>query len=215
MRPHASWSWPRPSRDVVRVKICGICDVSSARAAAEAGADLIGFHFCDSARRISPEAAVSIIQSLDVRPQIVGVFIDEDPAVARQVADFVGLDLLQLHGSEAPGFDAGRPVMKVLKVRDDQVPDAAAWPDPIMLDSWSHDQRGGTGRTWTWDLARELVRTRKVFIAGGLEPGNVGNLVSAYRPYGVDVSSGVESAARVKDPEKVRAFIRAAREGGG
>jgi phosphoribosylanthranilate isomerase len=196
---------------MLRVKICGICDLPAAQAAAEAGADLIGFHFCDSARRISPEEARAIIESLDVRPEIVGVFIDEEPAVARQVAEFVGLDLVQLHGAEAPGFDAGRPVMKVLKVRDGKVPDADAWPDPIMLDSWSRDQRGGTGRTWTWELARELVRTRNVFIAGGLEPGNVGTLVSAYRPYGVDVSSGVESAVRVKDPEKVRAFIRAVR----
>jgi phosphoribosylanthranilate isomerase len=197
---------------MVRVKICGICDLAAAQTAAAAGADLIGFHFCDSARRVSPEEAKAIIGALDVRPKIVGVFIDEDPAVARQVAEFVDLDLLQLHGSEAPGYEAGRPVMKVLKVRDDTVPDAAAWPDPIMLDSWSHDQRGGTGRTWTWELARGLVRTRDVFIAGGLEPGNVGTLVSAYKPYGVDVSSGVESAVRVKDPNKIRAFIRAARE---
>jgi phosphoribosylanthranilate isomerase len=197
---------------MVRIKICGICDLSAAQTASEAGADLIGFHFCDSARRVSPEQVKAIVDALDVRPRIVGVFIDEDPAVARQVAEFVDLDLLQLHGSEAPGYDAGRPVMKVLKVRDDRVPEAAAWPDPIMLDSWSHDQRGGTGRTWTWELARELVRTRNVFIAGGLEPGNVGTLVSAYRPFGVDVSSGVESAVRVKDPDKVRAFIRAARE---
>ncbi len=197
---------------MLRVKICGICDLPGARSVVEAGADLIGFHFCDSARRVSPEAAKAIIDALDVRPKIVGVFIDEDPTVARQVADFVDLDLLQLHGSEKPGYEAGRPVMKVLKVRGDRVPDAASWPDPIMLDSWSHDQRGGTGRTWTWELARELVRTRNVFIAGGLEPGNVGTLVSAYKPYGVDVSSGVESAVRVKDPEKIRAFIRAARE---
>jgi phosphoribosylanthranilate isomerase len=101
--------------------------------------------------------------------------------------------------------------MKVLKVRSDSMPDAGAWPDPIMLDSWSHDQRGGTGRTWEWELARDLLRRRQVFVAGGLEPGNVGTVVSTYRPFGVDVSSGVESAVRVKDPEKVRAFIRAVR----
>src|SRR2546430_1380973 len=149
-RPRASGSWRRPETPMVRVKICGICDVSAARVASEAGADLIGFHFCDSSRRITPEEAKAIVDSLDARPQIVGVFIDEAPPVARQVAEFVGLDLLQLHGSEAPGFDAGTPVMKVLKVRDGEVPDAGGWPDPIMLDSWSHDQRGGTGRTWTW-----------------------------------------------------------------
>jgi phosphoribosylanthranilate isomerase len=196
---------------MVRVKICGICDPEGALAAVEGGADLIGFHFCSSTRRVTPEAARSIVEGLDVRPRIVGVFIDQEPDEVRQVAEFVGLDLLQLHGSEPPGFEAGRPVMKVLKVRGDEVPDASAWPDPILLDSWSHDQRGGTGRAWSWDLARELLQHRQVFIAGGLEPGNVGMVVSRYRPYGVDVSSGVESVARVKDPERVRAFMRAAR----
>ena len=196
---------------MVRVKICGICDAASAEAAVEAGADLLGFHFCPSDRRVSPEEARAILDGLAVRPSIVGVFIDQDAGEVRDIADFVGLDVLQLHGSEMPGFDAGRPVMKVLKIRDDHVPDADAWPDPIMLDSWSADQRGGTGRTWRWDLARDLLATRKVFIAGGLEPGNVGEVVSRFKPYGVDVSSGVEASLRVKDPEKLRAFIHAVR----
>jgi phosphoribosylanthranilate isomerase len=196
---------------VIQVKICGICDVQGAQAAVEAGADLLGFHFCTSDRRVTPEEAKAIVGGLSVRPSIVGVFIDQDPSEVREISDFVGLDLLQLHGSEAPGFDAGRPVMKVLKIRDDVVPDAAAWPDPIMLDSWSADQRGGTGRTWDWDLARDLLENRKVFLAGGLEPGNVGKVVSTYKPYGVDVSSGVEATLRVKDPEKVRAFVHAVR----
>jgi phosphoribosylanthranilate isomerase len=196
---------------VIQVKICGICDREGAQAAIEAGADMLGFHFCSSDRRVTPEEAKAIVDGLSVRPSIVGVFIDQDPADVREIADFVGLDILQLHGSEPPGFDAGRPVMKVLKVREGQVPDASAWPDPIMLDSWSVDQRGGTGRTWDWDLARDLLATRKVFIAGGLEPGNVGKVVSSFKPYGVDVSSGVESSVRVKDPDKVRAFVHAVR----
>jgi phosphoribosylanthranilate isomerase len=196
---------------MVRVKICGICDVDAARAAVESGADMIGFHFCDSPRRITPEEAKAIVGDLIVRPTIVGVFIDQAPEEVRQIAEFVGLDMLQLHGSEQPGYEAGRPVMKVLKVHDDQIPDASPWPDPIMLDSWSADQRGGTGRSWDWELARALITERKVFIAGGLEPGNVGKVVSAFKPYGVDVSSGVESVVRVKDPDKVRAFVHAVR----
>jgi len=196
---------------MVRVKICGICDAASAEAAVEAGADLLGFHFCPSDRRVSPEEARAILDGLAVRPAIVGVFIDQGADEVRDIADFVGLDLLQLHGSEEPGFDAGRPVMKVLKIRGEHVPDADVWPDPIMLDSWSADQRGGTGRTWRWDLARDLLTTRKVFIAGGLEPGNVGEVVSRFKPYGVDVSSRVEASLRVKDPEKLRAFIHAVR----
>ena len=194
---------------MVRVKICGICDLEGAQAAVEAGADLLGFHFCSSDRRVTPEEARTIIEALSVRPTIVGVFIDQDPEEVRQIADFVGLQLLQLHGSEPPGFEAGVPVMKVLKVRDGQIPDASVWPDPIMLDSWSPDQRGGTGRTWEWGAASDLLATRKVFIAGGLEPGNVGKVVSTFKPYGVDVSSGVEAAVRVKDPDKVRAFVHA------
>ncbi|HEY3194200.1 MAG TPA: phosphoribosylanthranilate isomerase [Candidatus Dormibacteraeota bacterium] len=196
---------------MVRVKICGICDPEGAHAAVEAGADLLGFHFCSSERRVTPEEAKAIVDGMAVRPTIVGVFIDQGPEEVRQIAEFVGLQLLQLHGSEPAGFDAGVPAMKVLKVRDTRVPDADAWPDPIMLDSWSPDQRGGTGRTWDWQAARDLLATRKVFIAGGLEPGNVGKVVSTFKPYGVDVSSGVEASVRVKDPDRVRAFVHAVR----
>ena len=196
---------------MIRIKICGICDLESAKTAVEAGADMIGFHFCDSDRRVSPDDARDILEELPVRTSVVGVFIDEQPAEVRRIAEYLDLDLVQLHGSEAPGFQAGRPVMKVLKVRDGVVRGADDWPDPIMLDSWSADQRGGTGQTWDWEVARPLLRTRSVFIAGGLQPGNVGKVVSQLKPYGVDVSSGVEARVRVKDAEKVRAFIRAVR----
>ena len=200
---------------MVRVKICGICDAEGAATAVGGGADLLGFHFCSSERRVTPEVAKSIIDGLDVRPKMVGVFIDQDQEEVRQIAEFVGLDLLQLHGSELPGFDGGRPVIKVLKVREKmgvgEIGGADDWPDPLMLDSWSADQRGGTGLTWDWELARPLLSSRKVFIAGGLEPGNVGKVVSGFKPYGVDVSSGVEASIRVKDPDKVRAFVLAVR----
>ena len=196
---------------MVRVKICGICDAAGAVMAAESGADLLGFHFCTSDRRVTPEEAKDIIERLAVRPKIVGVFLNQSEDEVRQIADFVDLDLVQLHGSEHPGFDAGKPAIKVLKVRDGAIPGAEDWPDPIMVDSWSADQRGGTGRTWDWELARPLLSMRRVFIAGGLEPGNVGKVVSDFKPYGVDVSSGVEATVRVKDPDKVRAFIHAVR----
>ena len=193
------------------VKICGICDVEAAQAAAGAGADLLGFHFCSSLRRVTPEEARATVDGLERRPGIVGVFIDQDAEEVRQVADFVGLDYVQLHGSEPAGYAAPRPVIKALKVRDGEVPDAEGWPDPLLLDSWSPDSRGGTGRSWNWDAARELLARRRVIMAGGLNPGNVGDVVVRYRPHGVDVSSGVESAPRVKDPELVRAFVEAAR----
>lgn len=149
------------------------------------------------------------------RPQIVGVFIDESPEAVAAVADLVGLDRVQLHGSEPPGYRAPRPPIKALKVRDGVVPDGEGWPDPVLLDSWTADQRGGTGRAWDWDLARPLLAARQVIVAGGLNPGNVGRLVERYRPYGVDVSSGVESRPRVKDPALMRAFVAAVREADG
>jgi phosphoribosylanthranilate isomerase len=194
------------------VKICGICDRSGARAADDAGADLVGFHFCSSPRRVTPEAALAIAGALDRRPLLVGVFIDPDEAEVAQVAGYVGLDLVQLHGSEPPGFRSPLPVVKALKVRDGAVPDDAPWPDPLLLDSWSADQRGGTGRAWDWEAGAALVARRRVIVAGGLHPGNVGAVIRRLRPHGVDVSSGVESAARLKDPDRVRAFVQAVRE---
>ena len=152
-----------------------------------------------------------MIALLEVRPRLVGVFIDCDPEEVRQVIQFVGLDLVQLHGSEKPSSSWPLGTMKALKVKDGAVPDAGAWPDPILLDSWSSDQRGGTGQRWETEVARRLISERQVFVAGGLNPENVGRLVRSFRPYGVDVSSGVESAPRIKDPELVRAFVRAVR----
>jgi phosphoribosylanthranilate isomerase len=198
---------------LTQVKVCGVCDAAAARAAAEAGADLIGFHFCSSRRRISPEQARAIVSELDgPRPLLVGVFIDQPEAEVEEVASMVGLDFVQLHGSEPPGFRSSLPVIKALKVRNGRLPETDAWPDPILLDSWSPDHRGGTGRTWDWERARGLLRDRQVFFAGGLDPANVADVVRGYHPYGVDVSSGVERAIRVKDPALVATFVQAVRE---
>jgi phosphoribosylanthranilate isomerase len=198
---------------VTQVKICGVCDLAGAEIAAEAGADLIGFHFCSSPRRISPREAREIAEALgNRRPTLVGVFIDQTEAEVEETSALVGLDMIQLHGSEPPGFHSSRPVIKALKVRDGRLPASEDWPEPILLDSWSADQRGGTGRSWDWETARDLAGRRRVFFAGGLNPDNVTALVRSIRPYGVDVSSGVEKATRVKDAALVSAFVQAVRE---
>ncbi|MDQ6692771.1 MAG: phosphoribosylanthranilate isomerase [Candidatus Dormibacteraeota bacterium] len=196
------------------VKICGICEVESALAAVEGGADLIGFHFCDSARRITPDDAVKIIDELPDGPALVGVFIDQSPREVNAIAEFLGLDIVQLHGSERPGYPSEHIIMKALKVRDGVIPSAEGWPDPILLDSWSADSRGGTGRVWEWEAAEALTVTRQVFVAGGLNPENVATVIRRLRPHGVDVSSGVESQPRIKDPDKITAFIDAVRNEG-
>jgi len=193
------------------VKICGICDVDSALAAVEAGADLLGFQFCESKRRITPDDAVKILDEIPEGPALVGVFMDQSPVEVNAIAEFLGLDIVQLHGSEKPGFPSDHIVMKALKVRDGVVPDADGWPDPILLDSWSLDAKGGTGQAWNWESAEALTVTRQVFVAGGLTPLNVGGVMRRLRPYGVDVSSGVESEPRVKSPALIGAFIDAVR----
>jgi len=165
------------------VKVCGICDAASAAAAVEAGADLLGFHFCPSPRLVTAREACAIVESLEHRPEIVGVFIDSSPEEISAIADVVGLDRVQLHGSEPPGYAAPRPPIKVLKVRDGVIPDAEDWPDPVLLDSWSSDQRGGTGRAWDWERARPLLASRQVIVAGGLKLGDLAASVRAVRAY--------------------------------
>jgi len=194
------------------IKICGLRTPEALDVSLHAGADMVGFvFFPPSPRHIDFATARLLGARVRGRAQKVALSVDADDELLAASIEALAPDMLQLHGSEQPGFDAGRPVMKVLKIRDGNVPDADDWPDPIMLDSWSLDQRGGTGRTWDWDLARELLAKRHVFIAGGLEPGNVGKVVSSFKPYGVDVSSGVEASVRIKDPDKVRAFVHAVR----
>jgi phosphoribosylanthranilate isomerase len=193
------------------VKICGICDPGDAQAAVAAGADLVGLHFCPSKRRIDVEGGRQVADAVRGSVKLVGVFIDAPADEVESVRAAVGFDLVQLHGEESPAGYTG-PVIKALKVRAGELPDAGSWPDPLLLDSWSENQQGGTGQAWDWRLAAPLVRDRQVIIAGGLRPETVGEVVSALRPFGVDVSSGVESEPRRKDPELMRRFVQAVRD---
>lgn len=202
----------------VRVKICGITCVDDALAALEAGADALGFMFYPpSPRHLLPEAARDIIRALPPFIARVGVFVDASEDRVAHVAALAGLDIVQFHGRETVDYCRRVRGPRVIKAfRMDGPPalgrlaefDGFAW----LLDSYVAGAYGGTGQTFNWDLACEAVRRGgRVILAGGLTPENVGRAVAAVRPYAVDVSSGVESAPGRKDPEKLRAFVEAAK----
>ena len=201
----------------VKVKICGLTNTPDAQAAAEAGADALGFVFCEqSPRRVSIEAASAITRALPPFVVKVGVFVDApEDLVLRAIAE-CGLNLLQFHGQESPDYcrQFGLMNMKAFRVRDAaSLESLRDYPtDAWLLDAYSPEAPGGTGATFNWDLAVEAQSWgRPIFLAGGLTPDNVAEAVQRVRPYAVDVSSGVEAAPGKKDMAKVKAFIQAAK----
>ena len=201
------------------VKICGITNLEDALSAVEAGADALGFNFYrPSPRYIEPNAARAIIDQLPATVLTVGVFVNEASLErVEQIADDAGVGALQLHGDESPEYChaiADRYVIKVLAVDSDFDPQRALnyKVQAIMLDASDRKARGGTGRTIDWSVARrtgELVH--RLFLAGGLSPQNVAEAIAAVRPYAVDACSALETTPGKKDPERVRAFVTAAR----
>jgi phosphoribosylanthranilate isomerase len=203
----------------VKVKICGITSVSDANAAADAGADALGFMFWDkSPRAVSLGAAAEIVRQLPPFIVKVGVFVNaEEDLVIRAIRE-CGLNLLQFHGDETPEYclQFGLMSMKAFRMRDaGSLKALANYPtDAWLLDAYTPGKPGGTGEQFDWDLAVEAVKLgRPIFLAGGLTPENVGEAVTRVQPYAVDVSSGVEAAPGRKDHAKVREFIAAARGG--
>jgi len=205
----------------VKVKICGITHLEDGLAAAEAGADALGFVFYErSPRCVTLEQAADIIRQLPAFLVKVGVFVDAPEETVVRAAGQCGLSLLQFHGDETPAYclQFGLMSMKAFRVRGpESLQRLEEYPtDAWLLDAYTPGQLGGTGETFNWDLALEAVRWgRPVFLAGGLTPGNVGEAVRRVQPYGVDVSSGVEAAPGRKDHAKVRAFVAAAKQAGG
>ena len=201
----------------VKVKICGITNVEDARAAVEAGADLLGFVFAEqSPRCVTVEQAAEIARVVPPFVLRVGLFINAPTELVMEAMMRCGLQLLQFHGEETPEYclQFGTMSMKAFRVKDAEtirtLPDFPT--DAWLLDAFVPGQRGGTGHSFNWDLAIEAVKLGKpVFLAGGLTPENVAEAVRRVQPYGVDVSSGVESAPGKKDHAKVRAFIEAAK----
>ena len=201
----------------VKVKICGLTNAPDALAAAQAGADALGFVFYDqSPRRVSVEAAAAIIPSLPPFIVKVGVFVNAPEDLVFRAIRQCGLNLLQFHGDESPEYclQFGLMSMKAFRIRDaaslDALPNYKT--DSWLLDAFAPDKLGGTGHTFNWDLAIAAQKFgRPIFLAGGLTPENVAEAVRRVRPYAVDVSSGVESAPGQKDHAKVKAFISAAK----
>jgi len=201
----------------VKVKICGITNAEDARVAVDAGADALGFMFYEpSPRSVTRKNAGAIILELPVFVAKVGVFVNPTEDEVRRAIEECGIDTLQFHGEEPPEFcrQFGLKALKAFRVQGPEIlkllPDYSGmtW----LLDSFVAWTRGGTGNTFNWDIAAQAIKLGgRVVLAGGLTPENAADAVRKVRPYGLDVSSGVESAPGRKDAAKVRAFIAAAK----
>jgi len=217
------------------VKICGVSDPKHARAAAACGADFIGMVFAPSHRQVTLGDAKRIAAALrrepreiaadangieealqSQRPLLVGVFADQDAGTINRIASDIGLDIVQLSGSEPWELCAhiNRPLFKCMKVREGEsaeqlmahVHDRAT----VLLDPFVEGAYGGTGKALDWAVAARLAEQMPIVLAGGLTPKNVREAVRTVRPWAVDVSSGIETEG-IKDGEKIRAFIAAAK----
>jgi phosphoribosylanthranilate isomerase len=216
------------------VKICGMTNLEDALVAVEAGADAVGFVFYEkSPRNVSVEAARGIVEKLPESLEKVGVFVDLESEQIREIVLAVGLGAIQLHGdksmncvwedlrpsAQSVGASKLIPMMYAETLRDGGFlinQDVRDQIFAILLDSRSDATPGGTGATFDWDSTRDIVQAISllvpVIVAGGLTPGNVCEAMRLFQPFGVDVASGVEARPGKKDPDKVRAFVKAVRD---
>jgi phosphoribosylanthranilate isomerase len=217
---------------MTKVKICGIKNEEQAIGAANAGADFIGMVFTTSPRQITPAQANKIYATLKANktdiPEIVGVFVNTPVYVVNRIAEFCHLDYVQLSGDENMDYcrQLTPPVFKVIKIKIQHKPeqicqDLAAWSKifsdkkhVFLLDTYDKERYGGTGRPMDWDIAKPIAEKFNLIIAGGLNLKNVTEVISKVKPWGVDVSSGVEKDGE-KDIKKIKAFIKAVRNADG
>lgn len=204
---------------MVKVKICGITNLEDALAAQEAGADILGFIFADSPRRIEAETARDIIKKVSKDLKISALFVNEKrEAVDRVVNELERVDFIQFHGEETRDYCkqfAGRKIIKAIRIKDERsLKKIAEYKgiDFILLDTFKKTQYGGTGQTFNWEIAIKAKRYDiAFFLSGGLNPNNVKEAVLKVRPFAVDVSSGVEKTPGKKDSELVKRFIAIAK----
>jgi phosphoribosylanthranilate isomerase len=220
---------------VTRIKICGITNLDDAHCAAAAGADFLGFVFYPkSPRFVAPEQAAVITQAIrdefgPSAPRCTGVFVDEPAARVTEILDTAGLDLAQLHGDEPPdvvqslhprAFKAIRPrtpadanaAIATYRGAIAALQDGDATLPQLLIDAYHPQQYGGTGVPADLVMVRPIARQVRLLLAGGLTPETVALAIEQVRPWGVDVSSGVEATKGIKDHTKVRAFIQTVRQ---
>lgn len=202
----------------VIVKICGITNLEDAVNSVEAGADMIGFIFYRGSKRyIDPEKAALIVREISSFALCVGVFVNEDVEEIKKVIDQTMIDVVQLNGDESPEvcerLRSVVPVIKSFKVSEDFSRDVLKNFDVdfVHLDSFSDGKYGGTGKTFNWDMVTGLSEQWKIILSGGLNADNVKEAILKVKPYGVDVSSGVEEYPGKKSFEKVKFFIEKAK----
>ena len=206
---------------MIKIKICGITNITDANIAVEEGADFLGFVFADSPRKVSIEEASSIIDKVPEEVKIVALFVNEHKKFVDNVIDSLPkVDLLQFHGDEPAEYCnhfKDRKIIKVIRIENNesvkQIEVFKGSIDYILLDTFNKDQYGGTGRSFDWEIAKKAKDySIPIFLSGGLNPDNVKEAISNVSPYAVDVSSGVEALPGKKDLKLLKKFINIAKE---
>jgi len=202
-----------PANIQVKVKVCGMTNLDDVLSAVDAGADALGFIFYKkSPRSVNMKIVSEIVSKLPPFVDAVGVFVNETADKINKIADRCKLDKVQLHGDESPAFcrKIKRKVIKAIRIKDLQsVKQLSGYSvSGFLLDTFSEDNYGGTGKIFDWNLAHPAKKYGPIILAGGLTPDNVKKAIQIARPYGVDACSGIESRPGVKDHKKMRTFIK-------
>jgi phosphoribosylanthranilate isomerase len=203
---------------MVKVKICGITNIEDAEYAVQSGADALGFVFYpQSPRAVDQETAKRIASSLPPFITTVGVFVNETPENVEKIMSDAGLDVIQLHGSEPPEHCTHhKKVIKAIRVKelsDLSLLDRYRSASAFLLDTYSAESYGGSGRSFNWEIAVEAKKYGDIILAGGLNPDNIEQAINIVAPYAVDVSSGVEGTIKGrKDHTRVKLFIERAKK---